>query len=151
MQRSRVDLLKNLAAAFKINSEAKLAALSAGLPFTIPVILIREFSPEAMAIPEFVHHRMSPSLESFIRGCRSLVPQYPALPAASTCVRLTWGPTARTSKVIQTTYRCTRDEWLKHSTIGPGPMGPAEDGAQFGARRRLRLPPDDNKDVRFLA
>jgi hypothetical protein len=62
-------------AAFKINSEAKLAALSAGLPFTIPVSLIQEFSPDAMAIPEFVH----PSDVSIARKLYSKLPKFGAL------------------------------------------------------------------------
>jgi hypothetical protein len=42
-------------AVFGINSEAKLAALTTPLPFQIPRTLIRELSPEALAIPEFGH------------------------------------------------------------------------------------------------
>lgn len=42
-------------AAFKINNEAKLAALDGALPFRIPLTLIRELSPAALAIPEFTY------------------------------------------------------------------------------------------------
>lgn len=65
---------KEFGAAFKINSEEKLAALGAGLPFTIPVSLIREFSPDAMAIPEFVH----PSDVSIARKLYSRLPKFGA-------------------------------------------------------------------------
>ena len=61
-------------AAFKINSEEKLAELSGGLPFMIPVSLIREFSPEAMAIPEFVH----PSDVSIAHKLYSRLPKFGA-------------------------------------------------------------------------
>ena len=42
-------------AAFGINSEEKLAALSAGLPIRMPISLVEEFSPEAFAIAEVAH------------------------------------------------------------------------------------------------
>jgi Type I restriction-modification system methyltransferase subunit len=42
-------------AAFGINSREKLADLKEGLPFEIPVELVREFSPDAMAVAEIVH------------------------------------------------------------------------------------------------
>ncbi len=43
------------AAAFGINSEEKLAALRTRLPFDIPVSLVSEFSPDALAIAEVAH------------------------------------------------------------------------------------------------
>lgn len=42
-------------AAFGINSMAKLQALHSGLPFHVPVSLVREFSPDALAISEVQH------------------------------------------------------------------------------------------------
>jgi hypothetical protein len=39
-------------AAFNINSLAKTLALKKGLPFSIPISLVEEFSPEALAISE---------------------------------------------------------------------------------------------------
>jgi N-6 DNA Methylase len=42
-------------AAFGINSVEKLLALRSGLPFDIPVSLVVEFSPEALAIAEVAH------------------------------------------------------------------------------------------------
>jgi hypothetical protein len=43
------------AAAFGVNTVDKLLALHAGLPFDIPVSLVEEFSPEALAIAEVAH------------------------------------------------------------------------------------------------
>jgi len=65
---------KEFSAAFKINSEEKLAGLSAGLPFTIPVSLVREFSPDALAISEFVH----PSDVSIASKLYSRLPKFGA-------------------------------------------------------------------------
>jgi hypothetical protein len=45
----------DFAAGFGINSLAKLQRLASGLPFTIPLDLVREFSPDALAISEVVH------------------------------------------------------------------------------------------------
>jgi hypothetical protein len=42
-------------AAFGVSSLAKLNALSTGLPFEIPITLVREFSPDALAISEIAH------------------------------------------------------------------------------------------------
>ena len=42
-------------AAFGVNSHEKLAALKARIPITIPVSLVREFSPDAQAIAEVAH------------------------------------------------------------------------------------------------
>jgi hypothetical protein len=42
-------------AAFNINSLAKVLALKKGLPFSIPISLVEEFSPEALAIAEVAH------------------------------------------------------------------------------------------------
>lgn len=42
-------------AAFGVNSEDKLAAVKGRWPFDIPVELVREFSPDAMAVAEVVH------------------------------------------------------------------------------------------------
>jgi hypothetical protein len=42
-------------AAFGVNSVDKLLALRSGLPFDIPVSLVAEFSPEALAIAEVAH------------------------------------------------------------------------------------------------
>ncbi len=44
-------------AAFGINSESKLAALSEPLPFQVPLSLIHELSPAAIAVPEFADPR----------------------------------------------------------------------------------------------
>jgi hypothetical protein len=45
----------SFAAAFGINSLAKLANLASNLPFDIPVALVHEFSPDALAIAEVAH------------------------------------------------------------------------------------------------
>lgn len=45
----------NFPAAFGVNSTEKLAALRAGFPFEVSVALVREFSPEALAIAEIAH------------------------------------------------------------------------------------------------
>jgi hypothetical protein len=42
-------------AAFGVNSIEKLAALSSGFPINMPVSLIEEFSPDALAIAEIAH------------------------------------------------------------------------------------------------
>ncbi|HZZ25757.1 MAG TPA: N-6 DNA methylase [Roseiarcus sp.] len=42
-------------AAFNVNSHAKALALKKGLPFSIPISLVEEFSPEALAISEVAH------------------------------------------------------------------------------------------------
>ena len=42
-------------AAFGVNSTEKVAALSAGLPINMPVSLVEEFSPDALAIAEVAH------------------------------------------------------------------------------------------------
>ena len=42
-------------AAFGVNSIEKVAALSAGLPINMPVSLVEEFSPDALAIAEVAH------------------------------------------------------------------------------------------------
>jgi hypothetical protein len=42
-------------AAFGVNSIEKLAALSSGLPINVPISLLKEFSPDAIAIAEVAH------------------------------------------------------------------------------------------------
>jgi hypothetical protein len=42
-------------AAFGVNTIKKLESLSEGLPFNIPVAVVREFSPDALAIAEIAH------------------------------------------------------------------------------------------------
>ena len=42
-------------AAFNVNSLAKALALKKGLPFSIPISLVEEFSPEALAVSEVAH------------------------------------------------------------------------------------------------
>lgn len=67
-------------AAFKINSEAKLAALDGTFPFQIPLSLIRELSPAALAIPEFA----DPSDVSIAKKLHSRLPSFGAdIPAAN--------------------------------------------------------------------
>ncbi len=59
-------------AAFGINSEEKLAALSGGLPIELPVSLVEEFSPEAFAIAEVAH----PSDISISRKLYARLPKF---------------------------------------------------------------------------
>ena len=61
-------------AAFKINSEAKLAALDGTFPFQIPLSLIRELSPAALAVPEFA----DPRDVSIARKLQSRLPSFGA-------------------------------------------------------------------------
>lgn len=52
---SRGGSTERFPAAFGINTKDKLAALGSGLPFEIPVSLVHEFSPEALAVAEIAH------------------------------------------------------------------------------------------------
>jgi hypothetical protein len=62
---SRTEAFK---AAFGINTVEKLHALRSGLPFDIPVSLVEEFSPEALAIAEVAHtHDLAISRKLYAR------------------------------------------------------------------------------------
>jgi hypothetical protein len=52
---SRGGLTERFPAAFGIDTTDKLGAIRSGLPFDIPVGLVREFSPEALAVAEITH------------------------------------------------------------------------------------------------
>jgi hypothetical protein len=52
---SRAGSTESFPAAFGVNSREKLAALQSRLPFDVPVELVREFSPEALAVAEIAH------------------------------------------------------------------------------------------------
>jgi hypothetical protein len=52
---SRGGSTASFPAAFGINTTDKLAAIQSRLPFDVPVALVREFSPEALAVAEIVH------------------------------------------------------------------------------------------------
>ena len=56
--------------AFRVNSEQRLADLAGGQQFTLPVSLVREFSPEAVAVMEF-------AAQSEIDVCRKMYSRYP--------------------------------------------------------------------------
>jgi hypothetical protein len=52
---SRDGPTESFPVAFGINTAEKLAALQGGLPFDIPVTLVREFSPDSLAVSEVAH------------------------------------------------------------------------------------------------
>lgn len=77
------DTTEIFPAAFRLNSEEKLAAIKQKMPFQIPVSLVREFSPDALAIPEFSH----PLDVSIARKMHERIPQFGAkIPGANSRV-----------------------------------------------------------------
>ena len=71
---TRGGTTSEIPAAFKINSESKLAALDGTFPFKIPLSLIRELSPAALAVPEFA----DPRDVSIARKLQSRLPSFGA-------------------------------------------------------------------------
>jgi len=57
-------------AAFRVSSERRLAEAAAGRELTLPVTLVREFSPEALAVMEF-------AAQGDIDVCRKMYARYP--------------------------------------------------------------------------
>ena len=55
---------------FRVNSEQRLADAAGGEYLTLPVSLVREFSPEALAVMEF-------AAQSEIDVCRKMYSPYP--------------------------------------------------------------------------
>src|SRR6185312_15065203 len=56
-------------AAFGVNSESKLQGLKSGLPIKIPIAVVKEFSPDALAVAEVLD-------DADVEICRKIYARY---------------------------------------------------------------------------